>query len=105
MIWVETIVNGILLGGLYALVGLGLGYAFGIMRIVNVAQGDFIVSAAFLGLFLAPWTPLHPLLVIFSLLAGGELFGILGVVVAVPLAAVLKVLGKFLWQRFRLWVA
>lgn len=64
MIWIETILNGILLGGLYALVGLGLGFAFGVMRIVNVAQGDFIVAAAFLGLFLAPFTPLHPLLVI-----------------------------------------
>lgn len=64
MIWVETIVNGLLLGGLYALVGLGLGFAFGVMRIVNVAQGDFIVAAAFLGVFLLPWTPVHPLLVI-----------------------------------------
>ncbi|OAN75688.1 ABC transporter permease [Sulfitobacter sp. EhC04] len=64
MIWVETIVNGMLLGGLYALVGLGLGYAFGIMKIVNVTQGDFIVAAAFLGVFLVPWTPVHPLLVI-----------------------------------------
>jgi branched-chain amino acid transport system permease protein len=64
MIWVETIVNGILLGGLYALIGLGLGFAFGVMRVVNVAQGDFIVSAAFTGLYLYPWTPLHPILVI-----------------------------------------
>jgi predicted PurR-regulated permease PerM len=48
---------------------------------------------------------LHPLLIIFSLLAGGELFGFLGIVIAVPLAAVLKVLGKFLWRRFRLWFA
>jgi branched-chain amino acid transport system permease protein len=64
MIWVETVVNGLLLGGLCALVGLGLGFAFGVMRIVNVAQGDFIVAAAFLGVFLLPWTPVHPLLVI-----------------------------------------
>ncbi|MBX9457672.1 MAG: branched-chain amino acid ABC transporter permease [Rhizobium sp.] len=64
MIWVETIVNGILLGGLYALIGLGLGFAFGVMRIVNVAQGDFIVAAAFIGVFLYPWTPVHPILVI-----------------------------------------
>ncbi|MFM2279719.1 MAG: hypothetical protein RLZZ444_1950 [Pseudomonadota bacterium] len=64
MIWVETIINGILLGGLYALIGLGLGFAFGVMRIVNVAQGDFIVAAAFIGVFLYPWTPLHPILVV-----------------------------------------
>jgi branched-chain amino acid transport system permease protein len=64
MIWVETIVNGLLLGGLYALVGLGLGYAFGVIRIVNVAQGDFIVAAAFLGLYMAPYVPVNPILVI-----------------------------------------
>ena len=64
MIWLETIVNGILLGGLYALIGLGLGFAFGVMRVVNVAQGDFIVSAAFIGLYLYPWMPVHPILVI-----------------------------------------
>ncbi|MDG3576806.1 branched-chain amino acid ABC transporter permease [Rhizobium sp. YJ-22] len=64
MIWLETIANGILLGGLYALIGLGLGFAFGVMRVVNVAQGDFIVAAAFIGLYLYPWTPLHPILVI-----------------------------------------
>ena len=58
MIWLETIANGILLGGLYALIGLGLGFAFGVMRVVNVAQGDFIVAAAFIGLYLYPWTPL-----------------------------------------------
>lgn len=64
MIWVETIINGIFLGGLYALIGLGLGFTFGVMKIVNVAQGDFIVAAAFIGLFLYPWTPVHPMLVI-----------------------------------------
>lgn len=64
MIWLETIANGIFLGGLYALVGLGLGFAFGVMRVVNVAQGDFIVAAAFLGLALYPWTPGHAVLVI-----------------------------------------
>jgi branched-chain amino acid transport system permease protein len=64
MIWVETIINGIFLGGLYALIGLGLGFTFGVMKVVNVAQGDFIVAAAFIGLLLYPWTPIHPLLVI-----------------------------------------
>lgn len=77
MIWVETIVNGMLLGGLYALVGLGLGYAFGIMKIVNVAQGDFIVAAAFLGVFLVPWTPVHPLLVVVPVAVISFIFGIL----------------------------
>jgi len=64
MIWLETVVNGVFLGSLYALIGLGLGFTFGVMKIVNIAQGDFIVAAAFIGLAIAPWTPWTPLLVL-----------------------------------------
>jgi predicted PurR-regulated permease PerM len=42
---------------------------------------------------------LHPLLVIFALLSGGELFGIWGILLAVPLAADMKVLVKFAFYR------
>ena len=48
MIIVDAIVNGLLIGGLYGLFGLGLAFAFGVMRIVNIAQGEFIVLAAYL---------------------------------------------------------
>lgn len=47
MIWVDTLVQGILLGGLYALFAAGLSLVFGIMRLVNLAHGDLIVFAAF----------------------------------------------------------
>jgi branched-chain amino acid transport system permease protein len=47
--WINTILQGLLLGGLYALFATGLSLAFGIMRLVNIAHGDLIVLAAFLG--------------------------------------------------------
>jgi branched-chain amino acid transport system permease protein len=47
MIWLDTIAQGILLGGLYALFAAGLSLVFGIMRLVNLAHGDLIVLAAF----------------------------------------------------------
>lgn len=47
MIWLDTLVQGILLGGLYALFAAGLSLVFGIMRLVNLAHGDLIVLAAF----------------------------------------------------------
>jgi branched-chain amino acid transport system permease protein len=51
----QTLVNGLLLGGLYGLVGLGLSINFGIMRVVHLAHGDLIVLAAyFLVLVLVP---------------------------------------------------
>ena len=77
MIWIEIIINGLFLGGLYALVGLGLGFTFGVMRVVNISQGDFIVAAAFIGLFLYPWTPVHPLLVILPVAAIAFCIGML----------------------------
>jgi branched-chain amino acid transport system permease protein len=46
--WLDTIIQGVLLGGLYALFALGLSLIFGIMRLVNLAHGDLIVLAAFL---------------------------------------------------------
>ena len=48
MIWVDTVVQGVLLGGLYALFAAGLSLVFGIMRLVNLAHGDLIVVAAYL---------------------------------------------------------
>ena len=46
----SLILRGLLLGGLYALTGFGLSVAFGIMRVINVAHGDFAILAAFLSL-------------------------------------------------------
>jgi branched-chain amino acid transport system permease protein len=43
----ETLLNGFLLGGLYALIGLGLSINFGIMRVVHLAHGDLIVLGAY----------------------------------------------------------
>ena len=43
----DTLIQGLLLGGLYALFALGLSLMFGVMRLTNTAQGDFIVLAAF----------------------------------------------------------
>jgi branched-chain amino acid transport system permease protein len=45
---VDAFVNGLLVGGLYGLFGLGLAFAFGVMRVANIAHGEFIVLAAFL---------------------------------------------------------
>ena len=50
MDWVNAIVQGALVGGLYALFAAGLSLMFGVMRLVNIAHGDLIVLAAYLGL-------------------------------------------------------
>ena len=60
MVWVNQVVQGILLGGLYALFATGLSLVFGVMRLVNLAHGDLIVLASFLSLVLVDdlgWNP------------------------------------------------
>ena len=60
--WINTIIQGILLGGLYALFAAGLSLIFGIMRLVNLAHGDLIVLAAFAILAITAWLGLDPFL-------------------------------------------
>jgi len=60
MMWLDTFIQGILLGGLYALFAAGLSLVFGIMRLVNLAHGDLIVLAAFLILVLVSALGLNP---------------------------------------------
>ena len=61
MDWLNAIVQGTLLGGLYALFAAGLSLIFGVMRLVNIAHGDFIVLAAYLGLTTVAMSGMHPL--------------------------------------------
>lgn len=58
---VSAVLDGILLGGLYALFGAGLSLIFGVMRLVNLAHGDLIVLSAFIALVLTAHLGVHPL--------------------------------------------
>lgn len=78
MVWVNAVVQGILLGGLYALFACGLSLMFGVMRVVNLAHGDFAVLAAYLAL--AVITGLH-VPVLWSALVVAPLFGVVGYLV------------------------
>jgi len=75
LVWVNAIVQGILLGGLYALFACGLSLMFGVMRVVNLAHGDLAVLAAYLAL--AVITGLH-VPVLWSALVVAPLFGVVG---------------------------
>ena len=50
--WINAIVQGVLVGGLYAMFAAGLSLIFGVMRLVNIAHGDLIVLAAYVA-----WSP------------------------------------------------
>jgi branched-chain amino acid transport system permease protein len=85
MDWLNAVIQGLLLGGLYALFATGLSLIFGVMRLVNIAHGDLIVLAAFLALVVTHSLGLHPLL---------------GLVIVVPvMAGIGYVLQRFLLDR------
>ncbi len=60
MDWVNVAVQGLLLGGLYAMLATGLSLVFGVMRLVNLAHGDLGVLAAFLAFLVASRTGIGP---------------------------------------------
>jgi branched-chain amino acid transport system permease protein len=61
VVWLDTVIQGVLLGGLYALFATGLSIIFGVMRLVNLAHGDFSILAAFLAAVLVQTLALNPL--------------------------------------------
>jgi branched-chain amino acid transport system permease protein len=60
--WLDTVVQGVLLGGLYALFASGLSLIFGVMRLVNLAHGDLSILAAYLAIVVVRATGLNPFL-------------------------------------------
>src|SRR3954451_1331571 len=85
MDWLNAVIQGVLLGGLYALFATGLSLIFGVMRLVNIAHGDLIVLAAFPALVVAQTLGLHPFLTL--------------VVVIPAMAAIGYVLQRWLLDR------
>jgi branched-chain amino acid transport system permease protein len=59
--WINVVVQGVLIGGLYAMFAAGLSLIFGVMRLVNIAHGDFIVLAAYMALVAAGALGLNPI--------------------------------------------
>lgn len=87
--------------------GLGVAVAqFGSWEPVAMVAGVFVVGQFLEGNFITPKlvgdkVGLHPVWIIFALLAAGVLFGFTGILLAVPLAAVIGVLSRFALQRYR----
>jgi branched-chain amino acid transport system permease protein len=75
MVWANAIIQGLLLGGLYALLAAGLSLMFGVMRIVNLAHGTLAVLAAYVAWVIIQWTGVSPFL---SLLAVVPIMAVVG---------------------------
>jgi len=69
---IQALVNGLLTGGLYALVGMGLALIFGVMRIVNFAHGAFLMLGMYVAYLLFTSTGVSPY--ILFIVSGAALF-------------------------------
>src|ERR1700760_3147266 len=49
----QAVINGLLIGGIYALVSIGVTLIFGVVKIVNFAQGEFVMLGMYISYFLA----------------------------------------------------
>jgi branched-chain amino acid transport system permease protein len=61
----QAVVNGLLIGGVYALVSIGVTLIFGVVKIVNFAQGEFVMIGMYISFFLATYLGVDPLLSLF----------------------------------------
>ena len=61
----QAVINGLLIGGIYALVSIGVTLIFGVVKIVNFAQGEFVMIGMYISFFLANQFGVDPLLSLF----------------------------------------
>jgi branched-chain amino acid transport system permease protein len=67
VIWADQIVQGIFLGGYYALIACGLSFMFGVLRIINLAHGSIAVLSAYLVWMLADRWNVSPFLALVAI--------------------------------------
>lgn len=77
MQWLDGLVRGVLLGGLYAQYALGMALMFGVMRVVNITHGDLMILLALVGISLASTFGLGPWSVLVVLVGLGGIIGLI----------------------------
>ena len=75
MQWLDGLIQGVLLGGLYAQYALGMALMFGVMRIVNITHGDLMILLALIGISVAASFTLGPWPVLAMLVVVGAFIG------------------------------
>lgn len=74
-ILIEQIINGLVIGSMYALIGSGIALIYGTMRVLNLAHGDFFMLGGYFVFFLSVTLGLPPYLAIPGAIFGGFLLG------------------------------
>ncbi|HVA36845.1 MAG TPA: branched-chain amino acid ABC transporter permease [Candidatus Dormibacteraeota bacterium] len=75
-LFVQLLAAGVLLGGVYALISIGLTLIFGVMRVVNFAHGEFLMLAMYLSYYAVTSLHMNPYLALIVVAPGLYLFGL-----------------------------
>lgn len=75
ILFVQAVINGVLIGSIYGLSALGLTLVWGIMDIVNLAHGEFIILGAFMNYFLFTLLGVNPLVGVLLAIPAGVVVG------------------------------
>jgi len=75
---VQAVINGLLIGGIYALVSIGVTLIFGVVKIVNFAQGEFVMIGMYISYFLATYFGVDPIV---SLVVSMPVLFVIGVLI------------------------
>lgn len=75
-LFLQTIISGFLLGGLYGLIALGMALIMGVMRVINLAHGDFMMIAMYISYWLFTLLGIDPYLSVFIAAPVMFLFGL-----------------------------
>lgn len=75
MNWLNALVQGVLLGGHYALIACGLAFMYQVMRVINLAHGTLVVVASFAFWLLADRWGVHPFLALVGVVPGMAILG------------------------------
>jgi branched-chain amino acid transport system permease protein len=78
VIWLNVVIQGVLIGGFYALFACGLSLMFGVLKVINLAHGDIAVVAGYVAVFLTPHLHIPE---VWSFLVVVPIFGLVGYVV------------------------
>ena len=75
-LFLQTLIAGFLLGGLYGLIALGMALIMGVMRVINLAHGDFMMIAMYIAYWLFTYFEIDPYLSVFIAAPALFLFGL-----------------------------
>jgi branched-chain amino acid transport system permease protein len=74
-VFLQSLISGVLVGGVYALIGIGLTIIFGVMRVINFAHGELLMVGMYMTFFVFTLLGIDPFLSIVLVIPGMFLFG------------------------------